>query len=164
MFKRFILVTLACTFLSASTISPASISVPVVTPITSPPLIQYALDRACEFTAMDCTDVPAPEVSYWNLMDIWGFVGMFEWGYAVVWLDTQFIGELRDPADADIRALSILIHESVHYLDWFLNGAEGTRESICASEGMAWSATNLWLQSIGAEDTYWDWRDWYPNC
>lgn len=164
MFKRFILVTLACTFLSAATINSASISVPVATPVTSPALIQYALDKACKYTAMDCTDVPVPEVEYWTLLDVWGFVGLFEFGNPVIYLDVKFIGQLTNPADADLYGLAILIHETVHYLDWYLNDAKGTPESICASEGMAWSATNLWLEFIGSEDTFWDWRNWYDNC
>lgn len=130
---------------------------------TNPTIIEYALNAACVITQMDCGDIGPPEVKYWYFGG--NVLGVFDDTQPeTVWLDYQFAWELVNPADLSFMGLAILIHETVHYLDHNLNGKlADTPEARCASEGMAWWATNKFLSDAG-EDAYWNWRDVYPEC
>ncbi len=130
---------------------------------TSLTVSNRALEIACEYTKWDCVGTPAPHVDYSYYVGIMGWLGAYSYTSDPdgVWLNPYFLGELVDPESVDTLAFAILIHETVHYLDYHLNGPF---PSACATESLAWSVTLTWLDRSGNSNVaseFRNWRDWY---
>lgn len=133
-------------------------------PATNPYLIEYAFDQACEISQISCEGLAPPQVGYEFLPPgVWG-VYSYTYNPDMVFLSMNFLGEFGDWNSAEVFSMAILIHEIVHYIDHHSNGSMYTTyESGCASEGMAWYVTNIWLERQDYPAN-WGWRVSYPNC
>jgi hypothetical protein len=137
-------------------------------PSIPPEVIESAFLFACERTpAADCATLERPVIGVAPLLWQHGFLGLFAPEYpGVVWLDYGVAYGLLDASHVDVEAYGILIHETVHYLDYHTTGIDNTNvDSVCASEGRAWWIHNDFMVRIGApEMARWDWRGGYAHC
>lgn len=123
----------------------------------------YALEVACKYAQWDCVGTPAPHVDYSFYVQVMGWMGAYSWegDPEGVWLHPEFLGKLSIPEAIDPLAFAILLHETVHYLDYHLNGPF---PGSCATESLAWSITLTWLDNIEQSHIaaeFRDWRSWY---
>ncbi len=130
---------------------------------TSLEISNYALEIACDYTQWDCVGTPAPHVDYSYFVQVMGWLGAYSYESDPdgVWLNPYFLGELVDPASFDPFAFAILLHETVHYLDYHLNGPF---PNGCDTESLAWGITMTWLDRHGQSEIaseFRNWRDWY---
>jgi hypothetical protein len=128
-------------------------------------VVEAAFKVACEYTPnVDCAAVAPPQVLYDALYEKYGALGRYP-GEGVVTIDYHFAPELANDQHVGLKAFTVLVHETVHYLDDVQGNLSDDVFSVCASEARAWFVGNDFLTKLGRPDLAQpDWVSAYPYC
>ncbi len=107
-------------------------------------LAYVTLDHACSVTRYRCDNIVVPQVRESTQLGRMGARGIYQGGMTL-WIDAN----LTQPQ----RQLTIF-HETVHYLQFEISGADFLIASKCLLEYEAFEMTNLYVDLMGYGDEY----------